>query len=79
MSFDCKTRIKEYSYIDFDGNQYEVFPSPFSQPFEGTCELVSVSTLQEFKNINIKNKIVLLEEKQPKVIIAKLDNIQCVD
>lgn len=99
LQFDCKRWTKDFSYIDLDGNQYELFPSPFSQPFEKTGDLEIVSTLEELQNKNITDKIVLLngdltqqplqpknfpfyypdehktiidllEDKQPKAIIA---------
>lgn len=29
LQFDCKHWTKDFSYIDLEGTQYELFPSPF--------------------------------------------------
>lgn len=61
LPFECKRWTKNFSYIDLQGNQYEVFPSPFSNPFDESGELDIVSTLEELQNKNITDKIVLLQ------------------
>ncbi len=61
LPFECKRWTKNFSYIDLKGNQYEVFPSPFSNSFDERGELDIVSTLEELQNKDITDKIVLLQ------------------
>jgi hypothetical protein len=60
LQFECKRWTKEFPYTDFDKNQYEPFPSPFSKPFDKTGELEVISTLNELQNKNITHEIILL-------------------
>lgn len=60
LKFSCKRWSKEFSYIDTNGCQYELFPSPFSLPFEKSGELEVISTLEELQSKSITGKIALL-------------------
>ncbi len=60
LQFDCKRWSKGFSYIDLEGTQCEIFPSPFSPPFDGIGELEIASTLEELESKNITDKIIVL-------------------
>ncbi len=68
-SFGWDTEIQEFEAIDWkdgdaslqaDGLSFEVFVSPYSHGCETEEQLISISSIEELEQIDIKRKIVLL-------------------
>lgn len=60
IPFDCMTWKKEYSYINLDGEEFEVLASPFSKGVQTAGKLCSVSTIEELRNCDMKDCIVIV-------------------
>ncbi|MDH6367002.1 MULTISPECIES: M28 family peptidase [unclassified Breznakia] len=58
--FECMIWKKEYSYVNLDGKKLEILASPFSKEVHTTGKLCSVSTIEELRNCDMKDCIVLV-------------------
>lgn len=59
LPFDCKYWIKGRSYIEAGDMSLEIYPSPFTKPYEGFGELAVISTLKELAAADCNGKILL--------------------
>ncbi len=58
--FACLDWEEDGASLEVDGKQFQVFPSPFSNGFSGSGELVTASSVAELETLDVKDKILLL-------------------
>lgn len=72
LEFDCLVWGKGASGLTVEDKEFEIFPSPYSRGYNGSCLCITVSTLEELKKANCEGKLVVLagelakESLQPK-------------
>lgn len=99
LPFECKVWERGKSFIETGNSSYEVYPSPFSKPYNGPGDMIVVHSLEELAEADFCGKLLflrgaiaadslmpkdypfyypdehkqiidLLEEKQPRAVIA---------
>lgn len=60
LPFKCVRWSGGPSFVDRGGTRVEVFPGPFSKPFDKLCDAVAVSSTGQLKRVRCEEKIVLL-------------------
>ncbi len=60
LPFKCVRWSGGPSFVDRGGTRVEVFPGPFSKPFDKLCDAVAVSSTGQLKRARCEEKIVLL-------------------
>ncbi len=63
LPFDCVVWEKGKSTLEVDNFIFEVQPSPFSVPFNGSGKLCIVKTVEQLKSINCEDSIILMAGK----------------
>lgn len=63
LPFNCVTWKKGESTLVMDNHIFEVEPSPFSEPFKGSGKLSIVKTVDELKDIDCNDAILVLAGK----------------
>lgn len=60
LPFKCVRWSGGPSYVDRGGTRVEVFPGPFSRPFDKLCDAVAVSTTSQLKRTRCEDRILFL-------------------
>lgn len=63
LPFDCVVWEKGKSTLTLDNCKFDLEPSPFSEPFNGSGKLCNVKTLEELEAINCEGDILILSGK----------------
>ncbi len=59
--FNCMDWEEQGASLVVNGTHFDVLPSPYSNGFSGQGELVSASTVAELENLDMRDKILLLQ------------------
>ncbi len=60
LPFNCMCWEKDKSFFQINDKAFEIFPSPFSKPFEGNAEISIIRSIEDLQNLMCKDKIVIL-------------------
>lgn len=60
LPFECKTWRRGKSYIEAGNTTYEIFPSPFSEPYTGSGEMAVVHSSEELAETDFNGKLLFL-------------------
>lgn len=60
LPFSCTYWIKGRSYMEVGGVSQEIYPSPFTKPYNGVGELAVIHTLKELAAAECSGKVLLL-------------------
>ena len=61
LPFECKLWERGKSFIEEGNVAYEIYPSPFSKPYDGFGDIAVIQSLEELTRTNINEKILILQ------------------
>ena len=73
IPFECKVWEKGFSKIEVSGNSFEIAPSPYSVGVNTSAQLVFVSTMEELKEVEAKDKVLIVSGELTKEALQPKD------
>lgn len=60
LPFECKVWKRGKAYIEAGAATHEIYPSPFSKPYDGSGDITVVHSLEELKTTEFSGKLLFL-------------------